>query len=547
MSALERTCGGLAWAAMTAVVLLLSGVSCHTTRPCRKGTIFVTVNFGGYAAADHLIVAVAVANAPLRMSKALPLSGKPSDTVEISFPAGYPASTDAVTVVATLYPKTGAMLATKTSLTTLDPGCTSLQIDFGGGTADGSVDSGAGSGGSAGGGGGSAGGGGTGIGTGGAAGIVGTTGGASGSGGGSAGSGGVATGGRAGTGGGAGSVGSGGGGGAAGAGSGGRASTGGAAGATDGGVDRTCMPTGAETCYNNLDDDCNGLIDCADTAACNPVAQCQPLDPAMGVIGAAVPATAACPVGAPTARNIMTGLTASGCTGCSCAAGTATLTCRADIYGYYTAGAPECTANTGGQLVTTLNSTQGCFTPNWSGGLFVTGARASAFTGTPSGTCLPGGTPTRGTPVWSTTNKFCSVPTTGGGCAAGFACVPRTVVAAGACLLLDGNRTCPIGTPRVSSWFSGFTDTRTCGTCTCGAPTGGTCTSMIIAVGNDYSCSDAALHGYLRSGDRLCIAGTGAYSPGLQFSGAPVPPTCAASAGFSGTLAATGPTVLCCL
>ena len=55
----------------------------------------------------------------------------------------------------------------------------------------------------------------------------------------------------------------------------------------------------------------------------------------MGMVGASVAASAACPTGAPTQRALNSGLMATGCTGCSCATGTAALTCSAQIYGYH--------------------------------------------------------------------------------------------------------------------------------------------------------------------------------------------------------------------
>lgn len=268
----------------------------------------------------------------------------------------------------------------------------------------------------------------------------------------------------------------------------------------------------------------------------------------MGTVGASVATSAVCPTGAPTQRALNSGLMATGCTGCTCAQGTAALTCSAQIYGYGTAaeGTAMCTGNTGGTLVATLTSAQACTTPNWvSNTGFVYGIRATAFTGTPSGVCSPGGTATKGAPVWGATTKFCTVPAVGAGCPTGQVCMPRPVVAAGACLLMEGAKTCPAGLKQ-SAWFTGFTDTRTCGACACGAPTGGDCASMLIGAGSDYTCPPSSVLGYVRSGDRLCLP-NGAYSPGLQFSGTPVAPTCAANSTVSGTLSATGPATLCCI
>ena len=47
----------------------------------------------------------------------------------------------------------------------------------------------------------------------------------------------------------------------------------------------TCVPTGAENCFNGVDDDCNGHVDCDDPACGSGVAQCVALDPTAAPIG----------------------------------------------------------------------------------------------------------------------------------------------------------------------------------------------------------------------------------------------------------------------
>jgi hypothetical protein len=70
---------------------------------------------------------------------------------------------------------------------------------------------------------------------------------------------------------------------------------------------------------------------------------------------------------------------------------------------------------------------------------------------------------------------------------------------------------------------------------------------MIIAVGSDSTCSGAAIDGYLRDGNHLCVGAPGVSSAGLQFMGTPIAPTCASFASSSGALSATGPQTLCCM
>ncbi len=544
------------------VVAVLVADGCGNTRPCRQGTVFASLRLGPYGSADSLTIDVTVEGQVARQ-KVVALSGAASGGFEVTFPSGYPADT-AVTIVVTLA-QASVVLGSRTVSTVLAPGCTSIEFDFGG--VDAGADAVAGSGGRPSGTGGrgtgggagapgSGGGGGAGGGTGGSATGGGGGGGATGGTGGSAtggGAGGGVTGGRGGgTGGGvtAGRGGGGTGGGATGgAVTGGRGGGGGMAGG--GGRGGTCVATNmAENCFNNLDDDCNGFTDCADMAGCSATAQCVPIDPTGGTVGASVQPSVACPAGAANFITLGSALTAAGCTGCSCMQGSAGLTCSADIYGYYTSASPECTANSGGQLVTTISSASGCVgNVPWSDVSFGTiyGMRMGPWRGTPTGTCLPSGAPAKGTPVWGSSTKFCGLPAVGGGCGAAQACIPRTVGATAPCLLLEGARMCPAGL-RQTAWSTGFTDTRVCGACACGTPTGGNCNSMLIGAGSDYTCPTASSSvGYLSATMPNRCFPNGVYHPGLQTSGTAVAPTCQASTAVSGALTPTGAQTLCCL
>lgn len=525
-------------AALAGALFVAGAAGCNTTRPCRPGTLFVTVRIGPFSDADSLTVDVTVAGSPSRRTT-LPLSRAASGGVEVTFPSGYPTGKSVDLVVE--LDKASQPLATRMGSVVLVSGCGTLQIDFGG--SDAAADSATGTGGE--GGMGNANSGGSGGGSGGSGGLAGASG-ATGGSGGLAG----ATGGRGG-----GTAGTGGRGGAIGTGGRGGTGTGGVVGGT-GGRGGPCVPIAStENCYNNVDDDCNGLLDCADPA-CDTPAQCVMFDPSLGSLGASIATTATCPAQASTARTLMSSIVAAGCSGCRCGS-EAGISCSADIYGYDTLAA--CNDPTQpGTLVHTLTPVEGCFTPDWGAVAptgtgtplpgFIGGVRAPLFQGTPTGACAPSGVAAPGTPAWSTMTKFCTLPAAGGGCGAGAACVPRPVVAVGICLLQDGTHPCPNGT-RISTWFTGFTDSRTCGACTCGPPTGGDCGSMLIGIGSDFSCQVPPLNGYLRTASRSCFSTTssGVYSPGLEFTGAPIPPICQASAATVGMLSPSGPQTLCCL
>jgi hypothetical protein len=273
-----------------------------------------------------------------------------------------------------------------------------------------------------------------------------------------------------------------------------------------------------------------------------------PIDPVLGTVGTSVAVGASCPAGAPTATALGSGLFAAACSGCGCAAGTVAVKCSATLYSF--ASSLECAdASAPGQLGGTVDSTQSCPTPAWPGSVngFVRGVRADPFQATVSGVCAPTGTPSKGAPVWNNSAKFCGLPRVGAGCGPRAACIPRAVAAASPCVLMEGAQACQAGL-HPSSWFTSFTDGRVCASCACGAPTGADCNSSLIAVGNDYSCAQGALNGYLRSNERLCFSSTsGGYSPGVEFSGSAVQPTCRATSPMTGELVPVGPQTLCCL
>src|SRR5262245_6605414 len=78
----------------------------------------------------------------------------------------------------------------------------------------------------------------------------------------------------------------------------------------------TCPGGGPEMCFNGIDDDCNGKIDCEDTA-CGPVAACVPDRGAS--VGVLVDAGKPCPAGTSEGPTLHDGLDGGdGCLGCAC-------------------------------------------------------------------------------------------------------------------------------------------------------------------------------------------------------------------------------------
>ena len=257
--------------------------------------------------------------------------------------------------------------------------------------------------------------------------------------------------------------------------------TGGAGGA--GGA--PCKPTGAENCFDGIDNDCNGKIDCADPACGSGVAQCVALDPTSAPIGLLSGGTGPCSTALyDQATAIFANQNQLSCTtivagqGCSCKPGP--VSCSTTLAGFKTLA--ECTGNTSsgeaaGNFATDQDNACTAGVPPWTTdamgdiyGIAVTTFVASA------GACTPSGTPNVPKFGFGVSANFCATKSVGGGCGAGQVCVPTTG-SAGACQLFDGQKTtCPGGAPAVP-WYTGSSGSASCGPCTCGSPTGASCDS----------------------------------------------------------------------
>jgi hypothetical protein len=264
---------------------------------------------------------------------------------------------------------------------------------------------------------------------------------------------------------------SGGNGGGAGAGEGGVDESAGAAGAAGGDAGApSCVSRGAENCFNGVDDDCNGHIDCEDSA-CNGPAECRPV-PAGAEPGYFAAPGDTCPSGYTRVDLHQDLQVPMQCNGCSCVSPT-NLLCDSGVYGHGTYACPSYQFN--GQLWDVFND------------------RCSSLPGDPNlhyysirGTseCTPAGTPTFNPATWSASAIFCLADRVGGGCGAGKACVPAEV--ATWCTLGDAGCSADYANDR-GTWYEGFDDQRTCSACQCGLGTAD-CSASYIGVYSDGGC-----------------------------------------------------------
>ena len=274
-------------------------------------------------------------------------------------------------------------------------------------------------------------------------------------------------------------------GGKAGSGSAGRGGKGGSSAAGEAGHDTaagapgeagaaSCVSRGAENCFNGIDDDCNGDVDCAD-AACDGPAQCVP--DAGAELGFFADASNTCPSGYVPLLLYQDLQVPTECKGCSCINPT-DLLCDSGVYGHGSYACPSYQYS--GQLWNMFNDRCGSLPndPN---------IHYYSIRGTSQ--CTPSGTPTFDDVSWGQSAVFCVVERVGKGCGSGKVCVPND--APKWCTLSDGGCTPDYADDR-GVWYQGVDDTRDCGQCQCGLGTAD-CSASYINVYSDGACGGMAI------------------------------------------------------
>jgi len=236
-----------------------------------------------------------------------------------------------------------------------------------------------------------------------------------------------------------------------------------------------CVATGPESCTNGIDDDCNGLTDCADPACTTQGYTCvAPIagQPYNGWDFVALNATAqsTCPASL-TQKNVdvdPTNLTAPAACGCSCAPGTPPSCETGNVS--WTHG-PNNQCNAGGTTNSPANGGACNMTP-----VAVDSFVLAAQPPPTGGTCTASASVTQ-PPTGATQGEVCGGEKAfGAGCTGGQVCglVPPGFTA---CVHHGGaNMGCPAGPYAATNSVGTIDDTRGCGACTCGAPTA-TCTT----------------------------------------------------------------------
>lgn len=262
----------------------------------------------------------------------------------------------------------------------------------------------------------------------------------------------------------------------------GGAGSGGSAGAGAAGEDNAggeggaapCVPRGAEDCLNGMDDDCNGDVDCADSACDGPV-ECVP-DVRGADLGTLLPMGSVCPTGySPVTlhRGLNDPFT---CEGCSCRP--TEWRCQSGVYGH---GAYACPSFQFATVLYNLYSDQCNLMPPDPSLHFYP---VSGFA-----VCEPEGVGTPSPASWTETRTFCKADRVGGGCPSGQRCVQAA--SAPDCVMSAGATSCGASYPDDTGGvlYTNFTDERTC-TCSCAFGTAD-CTGGYIEVYPNGACTGA--------------------------------------------------------
>lgn len=236
------------------------------------------------------------------------------------------------------------------------------------------------------------------------------------------------------------------------------------------GSDFFVCPTGTvESCFNGTDDDCDGLIDCADpdcTGGATPLADCVE-NPGSNTYGTTDPTT--CPSAYALRTDLQYDFVDSSCNAgtATCPSGTVTGACQLTRTTFSGAGCTSATAQHNFQsntcqplpAVTNGNYYQWSASPTWIAPTSCAGTGAAAKVAA----------------RFDSSEAFCArTGDIGGGCAANKVCVPH---APNHCVLVTGDRAiCPSGyTQDPTRYYLSFNDPRTCSfTCSGSA---GTCPS----------------------------------------------------------------------
>jgi hypothetical protein len=268
-----------------------------------------------------------------------------------------------------------------------------------------------------------------------------------------------------------------------------------------------CRPT--EDCTNGIDDNCNGLVDCADPSCATAGFACTTGAIPSGWTLVAYSATTrpVCPAMYGAEQAIVSNPSGAPDTcGCVCSGGPAVCTGTATYSTYPNA----CTTGAASVNLAVNNGTCAAVTTSLGAGEYYQLYYASTAVAQ-QGTCTGiGNITTAPTPTFSAGATCAAPPQLGAGCSSGV-CAPPTGNAFAACIAHPGSVACPtFGFTQqvlVSTGNPGYVDGRACGACTCG--TSLTCgTVSNVALFANGTCAGGASYD-VNTGCQVAGSGTG--------------------------------------
>ncbi len=267
---------------------------------------------------------------------------------------------------------------------------------------------------------------------------------------------------------------------------------------------------GPEDCLNGVDDNGNGLIDCQDVG-CQIDYECVSIPPlgweGIGWLTSQSPDQ--CPAEMPMSYELYdpADLNAPPAT-CEC----------------------SCSSPSGVQCKTSLSSfdNQQCTSPplvTIDVGIICDmhpfGSTNYGFTAsapfTDGGACSPSGLSANIPPVTWPSSKSACMRDQGGVCDGAAVCLPRQPAnGTGPCIVRSGQHNCPpTYSVKMTHYDGSYSDTRDCGGCTCGPPSGGSCTCISSSCGVSIHSTPDCVGGFmaLAPASGACVGGTGAPLP----------------------------------
>ncbi len=232
-------------------------------------------------------------------------------------------------------------------------------------------------------------------------------------------------------------------------------------GAGEGGIDPRCKSTGREICDDGIDNDCNGRVDCQDSACAQQGFSCQ--DAPADWKPASFSASAHPSCGSSAASTDLMVAAGDGSASCDCTCDAVGGSCAS---GEFTVAiSNESTCAVGAQTANVPATAAGCMALGTSINVPLN-AHAKLSPPAPPTSCAPkpsvNGALTNG--------RLCQADKVGGGCRSGQVCAPKPANGLQACVAKDGRAACPFGFDQRSTAGTTANDGRSCNGCTCGSP-----------------------------------------------------------------------------